>query len=665
MHDRERTAEDRPQDPATPQPRRAPAPPKLDVAFKLKTQPLPWRKALGAALATGISFAIGLSFGKLDWGIMAFFGAFTSLYVNGQPYRQRAVMLFFIMLGMAAALGLASLTAWNWALTALALGLVGAAATFFTGAWRVPLPGGFIFVMVACISAALPVDPAAAGERVAFALIGGAVAWVIGMAGWVWHPFRPEQVALAAAFIKLAQFAAAIGTPHRDEAMRAAATALRETHRAVAAHPFGKRRAESYRLLLIDRKADELFLALVALSTEQERLPNTVPATLRKMAQAIRGQGPVPSFPPSHNTGQGTAWRRWDHALTGTVRMLTRKPLGVPQAHHLADRIGPAARMRRALAEDPLLRGAVLRVGIAVTAATVISRLLGDTHPYWVPLTTAAVLQGPTVATITQRTIQRAIGTTVGLGLAGLLFLIHLPVLAVVVLIMTLQVLLLLFVVKNYGIAVIFITALALTVIHAASPHPVWPLVTARFWDTLIGALIGLAAGLTLWARVASERLPDVLSETIGATGTLLHRLFEAARPQQQQDEQQRNERALHQARAHLDGSLWRLRTMFENAVNGIPRAPILDQAWPAAMALERLGYLARAATERGVRPIAGDALRELDTLLEAYQKRARGEPLLATPRVPRLPGLGSLRKELDVLGEALSRVGSGSVRSV
>ena len=61
--------------------------------FHLNAAPAPWRRLWGTGLTTLVGLSAGLALGHLSWGVWAFMGGFTSLYVHDQPYRARAATL--------------------------------------------------------------------------------------------------------------------------------------------------------------------------------------------------------------------------------------------------------------------------------------------------------------------------------------------------------------------------------------------------------------------------------------------------------------------------------------------------------------------------------------------------------------------------------------------
>ncbi len=166
----------------------------------------------------------------------------------------------------------------------------------------------------------------------------------------------------------------------------------------------------------------------------------------------------------------------------------------------LRERAQPAGQARRAA-------GAALRVMIAAGLAGGISVLVGLGRPDWAVITAVLVLhQGPDRVVGTVRGLHRLGGTVIGLGLFALLYQ-FVPTGAVLVLVlMTLMFLVDLAMARNYGIAVIAITPLALLIGGAGESGGS---IAAPMRDRLIETVIGVAIALaTLWlvARHAHRR---------------------------------------------------------------------------------------------------------------------------------------------------------------
>lgn len=138
----------------------------------------------------------------------------------------------------------------------------------------------------------------------------------------------------------------------------------------------------------------------------------------------------------------------------------------------------------------------MIRCGVVVAVAGVVATASGIGHPYWamaasvVPLT-AFSFRGQIV-----RGIHRAVGTLIGVGFAALLVLIPLPGLAMLFLIVALLACTELMVVRHYGLALVFITPLALLSVHLANPGGTALPLRDRLVETLIGVGIGMLAAI-------------------------------------------------------------------------------------------------------------------------------------------------------------------------
>src|SRR5690606_1672021 len=83
-------------------------------------------------------------------------------------------------------------------------------------------------------------------------------------------------------------------------------------------------------------------------------------------------------------------------------------------------------------------------------------------NPYWIPMSCVAGMQGASTKHIWARGVQRIVGTLVGWGLSWLIISGHPSELMIIVSIILLQVIVEFLVVRNYTLAVVFITLLTI-----------------------------------------------------------------------------------------------------------------------------------------------------------------------------------------------------------
>jgi len=160
--------------------------------------------------------------------------------------------------------------------------------------------------------------------------------------------------------------------------------------------------------------------------------------------------------------------------------------------------------------------------GLFVGISLLVAHLLELENPYWVPTTCAAVMQGRSTSHIWQRSIQRTLGTFLGLGVTWLILLVQPTPLVICISIILLQALIEWLVVRNYAIAVIFITVLTILLAESGnSLHAVpTPLIVARFFDILTGSIIGAIGGWMLY----NERLHYTATRQIRKTKVAIAR---------------------------------------------------------------------------------------------------------------------------------------------
>lgn len=135
-------------------------------------------------------------------------------------------------------------------------------------------------------------------------------------------------------------------------------------------------------------------------------------------------------------------------------------------------------------------------VAVATLLAGAAGYLLLDSHWYWAMVGAVAAVSGPHVKARVIRGLQRLIGTVIGVLVAAGILSLGLPPLAVILTAVALQAGAELFVGRNYAIAMIFITPLALLMVQLAAPTTVTVLLTDRLAETLIGIVVGTVVAL-------------------------------------------------------------------------------------------------------------------------------------------------------------------------
>ncbi|MCK9467917.1 MAG: FUSC family protein [Porticoccaceae bacterium] len=135
-------------------------------------------------------------------------------------------------------------------------------------------------------------------------------------------------------------------------------------------------------------------------------------------------------------------------------------------------------------------------ISLFVGGGYLVALMIPLDNPYWVPISTAAIMQGATFRAVWHRNVHRIVGTFIGMGLAWAIFSLSPNVWILAGLIMLLSFVIEVLITRNYGLAVIFITPL--TVIFADSAIASMDterLILARLIDIMLGSFIGYLGG--------------------------------------------------------------------------------------------------------------------------------------------------------------------------
>ena len=155
----------------------------------------------------------------------------------------------------------------------------------------------------------------------------------------------------------------------------------------------------------------------------------------------------------------------------------------------------PVATHKQPLRVGMLAGEMAITVGVAASLAGTAGLVLGS-HWYWATVGAVAAVSGAHVSARLIRGLQRLAGTLVGVVVAAGILALHLPPLAVIAVAVVLQAGAEMFIGRNYGIAMIFVTPLALLMVELASSTPAEVLLRDRAVETVIGVTAGTLIAL-------------------------------------------------------------------------------------------------------------------------------------------------------------------------
>ncbi|WP_022885977.1 FUSC family protein [Glaciibacter superstes] len=183
---------------------------------------------------------------------------------------------------------------------------------------------------------------------------------------------------------------------------------------------------------------------------------------------------------------------------------LLRRVAGTKRAE-LFKKLPRRSSVRRAAWRDSRVWLAIAQNIVGVLIAGGLAMLVGIGHPYWAVVSVVAVIPPPGAAHSTSRAVHRIIGTALGVIVTAMILLPGPPLGVLIAVIIVGQFGAEILVGRHYGAALLFITPLALTVSHLATPVPVSDLLVDRAVETALGG--GIAIVLVLFARLVAHRL--------------------------------------------------------------------------------------------------------------------------------------------------------------
>lgn len=618
----------------------------LKQAFHIKKTPLPWWKALRAGICMAIPPFIGLLVGHLHDGLIMGIGAFTFLYMFNEPYAERAKKLFFVMVGIALSVGLGTLlTPYPYA-AALMLGLIGAVVTFIFGALKIPGPAAVFFVLTFSMTTAMPEDPSLALSRSVLVLGGGALSWLVAMAGAPFNLHAPEIKAMKNVYRQLAALLDSVAKPEFSLMRQQTLQTIQDMEDTLLAGYIPRYRTIIYKqLFLLHEQANNLYSEVLEFySDADEELSEELGGALRKIAGSIGGKRAII---PQTNDTDGPEGRLVAHI--GKAEAIINHSSDMMERDVAVKKLSLMEVLSEHLHRNSIVFLSALRYGFILAIAALIAFGFDFDRSYWIPLSCAAVMLGSTIMTTYHRAIQRTFGTIVGVIIASLLLSTHPDGIFIVLIILMLVFFTELFIVRNYALAVFFITPNAIFMAENTTQiENLSYFATARIVDIFIGCAIALIGILLTSRRSASSRLPHLIAKTTRTQIQFLVLLF-SEETAEQDFTNSKEMRKMH-------SNLTNLRVVYTTALGEIPSdQKALEFMWPVIFSIEQLGFLLESASKREHRPVLTDE--DLSQFLLVFEIMAKaseqGHPPY-TRYIPQISGFTPIRKEIADLQHAL-----------
>lgn len=624
----------------------------LQQALKVNKKPFPWVKAFLAGLAAGLPVIIGILFGELEYGLLTGMGGFTYLYVFNIPYAQRAKKLFFVVIGITLSSFLGTIAAPFPLAVAIIMGIIAAMATFVFGALRFTGPSAIFFVLVFAMTSGMPTEPELAFQRAGFVFLGGALSWVIAMAGWFVNPFGPETDVVKRAYNELIILIKSIGTEQFDEQRYKVMSSLNDVEDILIAGYLPLRRQKRYdRLYVLNDHLNRIFLEVIKNFLNEKTTP---PQKLIEQLQVLSNsvdKSRLDIIEIEEDEVRG--WHAKYIQLYAIIKRLDWDTEDI--SSHVKEEIEISKpTVRKALLhsfdKNSIVLLSAMRIGIMTIIAGIIAYQFHFERSFWVPLSCVAVMSGATVVATYHRAIQRGIGTIVGILIASFILSFHPTGLVIAILIFLLTFITELFIVKNYGLAAIFFTPNALMMAETVTPgdFAFTYFAQARIIDVFIGSIIGLLGVLIIGRSSASSRLPHLISKTIRSQAQLMFTMFS-----NHTKDGHVSERELSKLKTNIQG----LKTVYNTAAGEIPiDRSALTYYWPVVFWLEQITYFLEKTAEEKEQQVklSDEALAQLLYSYESLANAAYREHAPANLSFPKMQGLSNLKNDMIHLQRSL-----------
>ncbi len=429
-----------------------------------------WPGVARAGVTVALPGLVGVATGSGSAAAIATLGAFAVVYGEGRPYRTRwravaiAGAVLVALAGLGAGIGevvhRAGVTGgsalWPMAVV-LTMTVVVAACAFVVDALRLGAPGAFLMLLTLEIASVLPAAGVSIASVVAWTAIGAGTALAVAMSGALVRPRTPERAAVAAAV----------------RAVDAVLTDNSPAHRRVAVH---------------DLHTAWQCLHDAGLADTRHPLARMLQETHVRCAMVLHGIEHDEAVPEDDLQAQ--------------------IPLRRPSIRY---RLGRAAHPRGRSAT------VVLRLMVACPMSGAVAVALGVGRPDWAVITAAMILhQGPDRILGSYRAAHRFVGTVLGLCLLAGLSLFDLRGAVLVVVLALLMAGIEAYLVRNYGLAMVLITPLAMILGVLGAPEHLTILCRDRFLETVVGVVVALTVLWGVLPRAHRRILADADGQVAG-----------------------------------------------------------------------------------------------------------------------------------------------------
>lgn len=613
-------------------------------AMVVNNRSVPWGRAIGAAFAMATPILVGLLINQFHLGIIAGLGGFAYLYVFKTPYALQSKKMLFVGASLVLSALLGSLAAPYPIAISIIMGLIAAFMIFIFNALKFIGPSALFFVLVFAISADMEhVNFLDALARAGLVSLGAILSWLIAMCGFLISPHQPEMQSLYKSYTQLINLSKSVGTDDFQKQKYLTMAVLKETEETLSAGQLPWSPSETYtRLLHLAYESNEYLLYLGNhYANSSKSLPPEVIKVLEEITHSIKCKLKTPTVYTEIVLEDLSLQKRLQNmqkALKNPINSL--KPLTINYNYKVIDIL------LNAFDPNSLVLVTAFRFGIITTVSALIGYAFDFTRSYWISLSCVAVMSGASMVATYYRAIQRSIGTIIGVIIASIILYFGPSNYALVLFIFFFTLLTELYIVKNYGLAIIFITPNAVLLATTLTPEHFSFLHFSgiRIMDVLIGSAIGLIGVIITSKGSASNRIPKIVMRTLRDQSQMLLLLFSPPKASSELQIQARLTK--------MKTNLSNLTALYTAAIGEIPKnKPLIEYYWPLIHSIEKLAFLLENAAVNPNRPqLTDEELSKMLYLFETMANCARFDEPNKFIEIPKIPGFYSLEREINTL---------------
>lgn len=554
----------------------------IKQSFKLNKVPVSLERIIFAAICSGLPMILGFLFNKPKYGMWGTLGGFTYMYVFNEPYAQRLKKMFLLAISitLCATLGVV-LSPYPW-LIILAAGLIGAVAIFVFGALKIPGPSAIFLIMIFTMTTSMPINKSDIPTFTVIVLISSLFSCIVSMIGYFFNPHGPEIKKVNKLYFDLLQLAKGIGEGNLSKLRSNVVNSLKETEAILRTGHNGIKISITFnRLYLLNQCANKMFLEMLDLNHDNS-LPEEVIAVIEDLQSQIDLQSEKKIILKKIDKG---IYQEYDELLEiiYEIEEIMNIPLEGLESRVEISKPSLTTLIRESIDKDSIVFVNAVRYGIILMFSALVAYELNIPKSSWITLSCAAVMSGSTVMSTFYKSIQRFIGTILGVVIVMCISYINPQSYSIAVFNMVLTMLTEYFIAKNYAIGAMFFTANAILIAGASSGiYSLSNLVSARIINIIIGCMIGFLGTYLIGRKSASSRLKELMAKTLHSQSKVIFALSRSRK--------RKNIRIL---KEKMEIDFNNLMLAYNTALGESPKnKEIIESMWLSIYSLEQINYL-------------------------------------------------------------------------